>query len=277
MRMESLPPFGPSLKKLGGSQKSRQDGIKIIKNLCIEKIPESHAACEEYRKREAYPSFAFNELDIGYVLLRGQFATISEICSFKAKGTPGSVYKHKPQKPIDFQNTAAIQEDEDRFDELVPEAGKANVMVQKAFLGANSIRVDGSTRFAVKTLKDEVVSNNESFLYGLQALAMERSILSRMNHPNIVKVRAVSRVDAFSDYSFFVIDRLYETMEHRLDIWDHAIQGTSQKSKWEDPCYLEKIVIMYDLAEALVYLHKKKIVHRLINTHCLGFNVVRKT
>ena len=51
-------------------------------------------------------------------------------------------------------------------------------------------------------------------------MAVETRVLSSIFHPHIIKIRAICRPSIFKNgNSFFIMDRLYETLDNQLKIW----------------------------------------------------------
>lgn len=101
-------------------------------------------------------------------------------------------------------------------------------------------------------------------------MAIEARILCSIEHPNIVKLRAISSKDLLMPGFFFIMDRLYDTLEKRLKKWQIRSQransfarilmdrsGLKKASLYED-----RIVAAFDLSAALAYLHDRNIIYR---------------
>jgi hypothetical protein len=124
----------------------------------------------------------------------------------------------------------------------------------------------GDARYAVKYLSSEVKKDPDRFLQGVMDLAIEVRFLSDMEHPNIVKMRALSTVDPYNEGFFIVMDRLYDTLKKRIDKWKKREKGTiglAEKlgyfkgTKAQD-LMVELLVAACDISAALAYLHGRK-------------------
>jgi len=139
---------------------------------------------------------------------------------------------------------------------------------------------DGDSRYAIKKLKSEVRSDKKLFFSGTVDLALEIKFLAIIQHPHIIKMRAISTGDFFKDGAFIIMDRLYDTMEVRVRKWKQKdsrfksicgnCMGGQQKSL---ELMTEKVRVALDLANALSFLHEKKIVYRDLKPENIGFDV----
>jgi hypothetical protein len=95
-------------------------------------------------------------------------------------------------------------------------------------------------------------------------MAIETRFLSDIEHPNIIKMRAVAKCDPFSEEYFIGMDRLYDTLGKRIKTWAGRMARTTgiagrlndRKGEKAAALYEERIVKAFDLAAAIDYLHK---------------------
>ena len=79
-----------------------------------------------------------------------------------------------------------------------------------------------------------------------------------------VKMRGISSGDMMRPDAFFVMDRLYETLETRIKGWAKLKRGTSsmlglKKDKVaRHQILVERLICAYDLAVAFAYIHSNK-------------------
>jgi hypothetical protein len=79
-------------------------------------------------------------------------------------------------------------------------------------------------------------------------------------------MRALSAVDPFSENFFIIMDRLYDTLDKRIEKWQKQFKGTvgmmgrlNDKKGLKAVALLEeRIVAAYDLSSAFEYLHSHK-------------------
>jgi serine/threonine protein kinase len=190
-----------------------------------------------------YPKFDYEELQLGQVLGKGGFGTVSEIRAFKIAEKIEKVTIKKSK------------------DDAEVEKGS---MESRSFVTQHCIRNGGDSRYAVKILSPEVVDNPAHFLQGIIDMAIETRFLSDIEHPNIIKMRATAKCDPTSAAYFIAMDRLYDTLEKRLQLWEGRVGRTTgfaarlndRSGKKAAALYEERIVCAFDLSAALEYLHK---------------------
>ena len=127
-------------------------------------------------------------------------------------------------------------------------------------------------RYAIKFLKPEIIKNSNVYPSACYDMALETRVLSSIIHPNIIKLRAISSVPTFSKDYFFIMDRLYDTLEQRLEKWKRTMKRSNNvigKLLFSDrtatkieTVTLDRMVSAYDLSSAIAYIHKQHIIYR---------------
>ena len=131
---------------------------------------------------------------------------------------------------------------------------------------------------AIKYLRPQITSNKKSFEHGASDLATEAFFLAKLDHPNIIKLRAVtsgsveSNVCSGDEIGFFlVVDRLVETLEQRLQRWREQMDHTPHSlfhrmsKEFKDnqrSCLKERLQVAIDVASVMAYLHSLNVAYR---------------
>ena len=114
--------------------------------------------------------------------------------------------------------------------------------------------------------KGETVKRHEE----LNELNTEVTFLSHISHPNIIKMRGFSILDAKDLDFFLVLDRLFETLGDRIkgnwtkthnETKKKLFGGAKEKLK-RDHFWSERLIATYDLSSAFRYLHNHRIIYR---------------
>ena len=238
-------------------QLHREKGMEFAKR----KVMEMFAQSDLVDKTADFPQFQLSEVQLGKVLGKGGFGTVSEVRAFDVTADQVKAKKKKNQVRQSVRNLFASHNDLGANDEQVEEGQ----MESRKFIADHCIRNGGDARYALKILSPQVVADTAMFIQGVIDMAVETRFLSDFQHPNIIKMRAVAQCEPYNENYFIVMDRLYDTLEKRLKSWATRAKrnsGMCSSAKKEQELYEERIVAAFDLASAVEYLHDRGILYR---------------
>mmetsp|Transcript_49719 Transcript_49719/g.50107 ORF Transcript_49719/g.50107 Transcript_49719/m.50107 type:complete len:389 (-) Transcript_49719:416-1582(-) len=198
---------------------------------------------------EDIPRLDDKELTLGRVLGRGGFCVVNEIKGIELAGD------------ITEANPSTSERLQDR-----------------SYLEKHCTR-DGDNRYAIKKISDVCKSDVDRFFKGTVDLAIEARYLAVIEHPNIIKMRAVAQTSPYIEGFYVVLDRLYDTLEGRMFKWKKQLKGVKglftkikKKRGGEDPV-VKRMLVAYDICSALAYLHSFRIIYRDLKPENIGFDV----
>lgn len=120
--------------------------------------------------------------------------------------------------------------------------------------------LEEAEQYAIKILQEKDILVNESSYESNEnrkvCLETEIRILSNMQHPNIINLKATSSLEP---YSFIVLERLFDTLATRIDQWGELERkvGVMFRKKKLNKLYEKKMLIAYDVLTAISHLHKQ--------------------
>lgn len=171
---------------------------------------------------------------------------------------------------------------------------------------------DENQQLAIKYLKRKAMVDLHQFKHGAADLAVEAYFLKTLRHENIVSLHGITAGSVESNVAlgkecgfFIVVDRLFETLEKRIDGWkkqevealgltlDAASFSLSNHDRHNESSsnrrnflgrytveyreqkraeLVERCEIAISLAKAMEYLHSKRIIFRDLKPDNIGFD-----
>jgi serine/threonine protein kinase len=166
---------------------------------------------------------------------------------------------------------------------LEEEAGQEQMNEQR--LARDTLQNCSSFQYVVKHLREDLFSSQERSIFHSAAadLVLEAQFLSRMEHPNIIKLRgwAAGGTACFANGShdsyFLLLDRLEMTLAYRIEEWQQEQEQQESDCMGNIHAMREKLDIATQLASSLEYLHEHRIVYRDLKADNVGLTNGKRT
>jgi serine/threonine protein kinase len=128
----------------------------------------------------------------------------------------------------------------------------------------------GEHCYVIKHLKKSIMNDLRKFHSAAADLVLEAEFLSRLDHPNIIKLRALATAgtsafgDGQHDGYFLILDHIDMDLSHRIQQWKDEEEACCVPSSSNSflKHYSEKLHSGKQIASALDYLHQRDIMYR---------------
>uniref|UniRef100_A0A7S4K6K4 Protein kinase domain-containing protein n=1 Tax=Odontella aurita TaxID=265563 RepID=A0A7S4K6K4_9STRA len=219
-------------------------------------------------KDTLFPRLSYSELKVGRVLGKGGFATVREILTITPKKefcNQGSFSFRSWADITGASNGTAPSQDEEQYvPDFDPDFDESEFQSKK-FIADYCTGRHGEARYVIKAISPEVKRDASKFLRAAMDMAIETQFLSVLDHPHIIRMRAVGNGDMFDKDYFLVLDRLYDTLDDRIEKWILELKraktfvgklrgGKTKKKK----LFIERLSVAKNLASAMGHLHGLK-------------------
>lgn len=203
---------------------------------------------------KAIPRFHPSEIQMGDYLGSGGFCKVTEV------------------KKVTLNKES---EDEVAAKEAEGARHEAFVVTQdKSYISQHHIR-NGQARYAVKKLKSDIYAQGDPqhFVSGVIDLAMEVQYLAVLQHPHIIKMRAIASTNHCASSFFIMMDKLYDTLDERITKWKKE-SGKMMLSKADkEELLVSRLTSAYDISSALSFMHEQRIIYRDLKPENIGYDI----
>jgi serine/threonine protein kinase len=140
-------------------------------------------------------------------------------------------------------------------------------------------------QYIIKNLNPKLALQPKKLVVGAKDLVMEAHFLSSLAHPNVMELRGWSaagiagfaetgRADGF----FLIFDKLQETLSRRIATWRERAKETKKGALMKNrtamrmQLFTERVQVAIDIADAVQYLHARRILYRDLKPANIGFD-----
>jgi serine/threonine protein kinase len=141
-------------------------------------------------------------------------------------------------------------------------------------------------KLAVKFLNESAMANSNEFCNGAADLLLEAKYLSALSnhpHPSIISLHGVAAAGAAGFATgqmggyFLIVDRLYDTLDKRIDVWKELKRRKLRHSsplntKLLQAMFLQRLQVACDICSAIRHLHSLSVVFRDLKPDNVGFD-----
>lgn len=189
------------------------------------------------------PSFNLSELSLGGLLGMGEFCIVQEISRVSLSRCMKSLPDNNKIFSCDGEQETTI--------------------MKKTQMAKNSSAKKGQ-KYAIKFLHKEVAMIPSQFQTAILDLTVETTILSILDHPNIVKLYGFNKQELFRPGYFIILEQLDSTLHELMQEWINPERKKSRlklfergKKNFRKPTLQNKINIISSVFSALSYLHER--------------------
>ena len=193
--------------------------------------------------------FACSEIELAGQLGKGGFFAVHEVKKISLRH-----FVEGDDDPAEEESTENPCEDEDYIQ---------GVVQNRKFMEGHCLRNGKDPRYAFKTMRKENLMDPGTFLNSLVDMTIEFKFLSCVRHPGIIKMRAASVGDLLQPDAFIILDKIYDTLTDRIEKWRKKDQSLFNmffdfKKKRDKSALAKRLLVAFDIASALAYLHDMK-------------------
>mmetsp|Transcript_3958 Transcript_3958/g.6615 ORF Transcript_3958/g.6615 Transcript_3958/m.6615 type:complete len:417 (-) Transcript_3958:1481-2731(-) len=251
-----------------------QTAHDIVDDIC------QHTTVFDDAKLAKVNKFSHEEIVTGRIIGRGGFCTVKEITAIRSPNKKRSAMMRQQRRKSGGSSWNLRKSKQKTQQETIMDMSHNGIEMSVKEYMAYAAAKGGKTKYVVKQVAEEwIYQNRITFLKATVDLAIEAKYLSSLNHPSIIELRGVSESGPFAEGYFIVLDRLTDTLPGKLKKWmtiDRQCKGITGAfvggKKKESLLFINRMETAFGVADALNYIHSKKLVYRDLKPDNIGFD-----
>lgn len=232
------------------------------------------------------PQYTKDDFIIGSLIGKGGFCYVSEVDSISSEG-----WNHHP---ISSENESAATKS------LNSSTSEHETTATTALQSQPTPPVT-STRYAIKHVRKDIMLNKKKFARATADLMIEAHFLAVVNYPNIIRLYGITAgaslfhipdqqflsnlgsilLSGSEQNIFLLLERVHTTLTKRIHEWQEKTSKLENrfgfiprdwKGSQRQKYLFERLHVAYELAQAMLYLHRNNIVYRDLKPDNIGFD-----
>ena len=221
------------------------------------------------------PQFDRSEVITGRVVGRGTYGVVREIQSFNLIASNGESALNDTSNN---RRARVLRQSSSISRSSIINSNECDLTTREIL--ARRVWSRKGNKYVLKEIERSLLQTDRvTFLKGMIDLALEVKFLGALNHPHAIKLRGLSSKNPANDMSYFVIlEHLEETLSKRLNAWmqqkraTRGLTGILTGVRLRSRTLLtERILVAYDVADVMNYLHCRDIIYRDLKPDNIGF------
>ncbi|KAL7575307.1 hypothetical protein ACA910_001830 [Epithemia clementina (nom. ined.)] len=285
-----------SQRKPASDNKKRQSTFESVTDDVINDLSLDSRFCDDNRLRPI-PCFAEEDVQLGSLLGQGEFGAVYEVISFQCSSSSlcksfssfSEDESEEKQVNVLLQESAnhAVLSDKYSYSSFCSDKDENDRRMARAYMKKFPFNRNGQPKYAIKRLLHDFASNIHSD--AIIDMACEAQFLSRLSHPNIIRLRATVGAMGYSSF-MLILERLSQTLSNQIDQWRVMVKRQkriryrrpwvlfSRKSlqvrqqELRNVLFRDRLRAAYHVASALRHLHSKGLLFRDVKPENVGLD-----